>query len=617
MTIVSSAIILFLEDVMRENKKKFFSLVLLFFVFSSFRIWAETYYVCVASYWNESFASKLVSDLEEEGVPAVIDEYEKGYDTYYRVLISLTFDTAEEAKKKCQELKTLPVIEDLKLDGLWICKGNKILDEKVKSASRNIVEPVVEEYEIPVVTEAEPEPELVINEPVIEEKEVVLQPIILTTNENNEIKVSEEKPYSVKIRSHKEAQAAENDKRRLKNSDIDAYILKTYDEKELFTFDVHAGAFETIEETEELQKKLEEMGIENTEISDFEDIEEGLELYDEMIEEQEVVFENVNAELPGNISEEVQSCIRQFPVNKDFQIRALEIWDMENARKNNYSKIPEYDGIDERTKALSVVSYRDDLFGKDVYVFLFSGEQNAYEKLFIESGEYYSVFEEVSFVDNIDFSTAEGTINCKLYTKDSDFILNGTNSDKSFQLFMIAENFTLRQFNEFLNNCYNDSSYLVYPQLRKSLFVLPVENKFIHRDFVNFSLNKIEMDYAKEKNYADWAMAIVGHWSSDSIYFQDGKLLSSGFFDLEYDYNAKMVHTMFMDAHRETVVNSLNHPSMINNVEGWFLLNMWNGSDELSFATKSYIIALDSYSNSGMLSEQDLLEVAQSLQIWE
>lgn len=581
--------------------RKLFLSFLLLVVFSSFTLSADDYYICVASYWNESFAVKLVENLEKEGISAVIDELQKGYDTYYRVLINMSFDTAEEAKAKCREVESLRAIENLDLEGLWICKGSNVQLKEAKPLPS-------EKKSLP----AEQKP--AVEAP--QEKTVTIEPVILTTNRENKIVLTEEKPYSVLVRTYKDAQVAENDRNRLINQNIEAYILKTYDEVELFTFNLQAGAYETPQEAEDLQKKLEDSGIEGTKIVDYDDIKDSVEKYEEVVQEEQVVFETVNAELPQNFSEDTKICIRQFPVNKDFQIINMSIVDLENARKYDYDDYSSYSGLAAVSNAVSSVKYRDDLFHKDIYVTLFSGKPGTYQSYLFDRDDNPFAEEEKTYIGIINYSTAYGTVECKLYQNGKDFYLNGINKDKSFQIVMEAQNFTLNQFNDFLNNSYNDSSYLVYPQLRKSLYTLPKQNDSVRRDFVSFTLYKVDMTYAEEKRYADWALGIVGHWNSSGTYYQEDKLVSIDFFDLEYDYNAKQIHQIFMEDKNDEGTSSTNHPVALFDSNGWYLLNYYN-FNEISFSTKSFIIAIDSYRRSGMLSEEDLIGIAKDLQIWE
>ena len=617
---------------MRAKRKFLICFVSLLLVFSNFSfLFSANYYICAATFFNKSFAERLVENLAGEGIPSIIDEYEnpKNHDTYYRVLINLSFESSGEAKKKCEELQKNPVIQKLDLGHFWICEGDKVKNpapkrqtppaqqkkEPQKQENKTVIEepvkdePVFDEPFVPVVTDA-PQNKI---EPETQ--------IVLTQNDENENPLSEETPYSVKIRSYKDEQQAQNDKRRLKNRDIQSYILKTYDEKELFSFDLHSGAFATEEETMEYQKELEEKGIKDTSVSDYNDEIEKIERYNEVIGDQEVVFEDVNATIPENFSEDVQTCVKQFPINRDFQIVGLSIYDLDNIKRYNPKLKPNYQWINPNARAFSFGSYRDDLYNKDVTIYLASGDKNAFDKMILENPDY-DFSENSKFVESINFETAEGVLHCKLFVNDKDYILNGVNEDRSFEILMVAFDFTMEQFSNFLENCYNDSSYLAYPQLRKSLFVLPKDNKDVRRDFLMFDLDKVGMDYAKEKNYADWAMGIVGHWVSDGYYHQGESFVAIAYYDLEYDYNAKKIHQLFMNEKRQAsylLPEKFNHPLNVHGANGWYLLNPYSEFNELSFSIKSYTIAIDSYTmtNSIMLSENELVEIANDLQIWE
>ena len=61
-------------------------------------------------------------------------------------------------------------------------------------------------------------------------------------------------------------------------------------------------------------------------------------------------------------------------------------------------------------------------------------------------------------------------------------------------------------------------------------------------------------------------------------------------------------------------INSDNHPSSLELADSWYLDSF--SSNELSFSTKSYIIAVNSYSDKRM-PENDLVKVAEELQIWK
>ena len=127
-------------------------------------------------------------------------------------------------------------------------------------------------------------------------------------------------------------------------------------------------------------------------------------------------------------------------------------------------------------------------------------------------------------------------------------------------------------------------------------------------------MSRIGESYAAERSYSDWSVPIVGHWNARSEFFQDNQKLSISFFDMDYDYNANRVHGMFMNEKKGITINSDNHPSNLELADSWYL-DIFS-SNELSFSTKSYIIAVNSYSDE-RISENDLIGVAKELQIWK
>ena len=100
------------------------------------------------------------------------------------------------------------------------------------------------------------------------------------------------------------------------------------------------------------------------------------------------------------------------------------------------------------------------------------------------------------------------------------------------------------------------------------------------------------------------------------MFYQDDKRISVGFFDLDYDYNAKNIHEMFMDTHNEEEVNDINHPCTVNGLDGWFIGDdVFSSSNEVSFSFKVYIIAVNSF-YPDYFDEDELVSFAGDLQIW-
>ena len=543
-----------------------FKRFLVFIIFCLFALTqgiCDSWSVCLGSFKIKENAEKLVESLKQENIHAAIYLHESEDGIFYRVLLKQSFDFINEARKMRDEINSQSVIRNLDISGLWACSASS---EELQS------------------------------------KTVVLQ-----SNKIEEIPVSIEKPYSVMVRSYKEEQAAINDKERLNENDVNAYILKTFDDSSYFSFNLHAGAFDKVEEVEDLQEKLEDLGIEDTKISNYEDIVDNVEKYNEVIKTQNVTFEDGNYTIPTSFSSAIRASIRQFPVNKNFQIEQISIFDIDNinatgADVDGAEKIDDF--IDEinGVHAVSIATYKDDLFDKNVMVFMAVGDDGCFKQ------------KEFDGAEDLQLAIVDDVLDCAVLFNDNDCYLQGTNRAKNMLVGMISKDFTKGQFSAFINNISNDSSLLVYPQLRKTLLVLPEKNELVQRDFLVFTLSRIGESYAVERNYSDWSVPIVGHWNAKSEFFQDRQKLSVSFFDMDYDYNANRVHGMFMNEKKGITINSDNHPSSLELADSWYLNSF--SSNELSFSTKSYIIAVNSYSGE-RIPENDLIGVAKELQIWK
>ncbi len=556
--------------------KKFLSVFL--FAFLAGFSFAEEIYVCVASFKNPENAERLSKNLEASGKENFIFETESNGQKLFRVLLSDSFESKSAARNFRDSVQNSDFAKKLNLEGLWICEAQK---------------PPVKESAGP------------------SEKSIAL------LENKTEISLSDEKPYSVLVHSYKDEPSAENGKTRLQEKEIDSYILKTFDENTYFSFDLHSGAFESSEEAADLQEKLEQIGISGSEISDYKDEKSKIQKYDEVIKSQPVVYDFGKTEIPEICSESVATIIRQFPINENFALESLSIFDIDNIR-NLDEELPSFDEFSdiidspEKIHAFSVAHYKDDLFDKNVQIAVFSGDENSFfdmDELKKEIFENYDSEEELN--ENVRYSEFQSKgeiLNSVILKDEEEYVFLGINKKRDLAVFMTAEDFAENQFEEFLNDFKNDSSLLVYPQIRRTLLVLP-KNSDIRRDFLSFNLKKVDESYAEAKNYEDWAIPIVGHWNAEAKLCQEDEIVSVGFFDLDYDFNAKQVHGMFMDSH---IVTETSHSSYVKNAESWFV-DTFDNNKEVSFSTKSYIVAVDSYE----LDEPLLVILADDLQIWE
>ena len=451
----------------------------------------------------------------------------------------------------------------------------------------------------------------------VAQKEII--PVVLTVNEEKQDITSEEKPYSVHIKSYKEESPAVRDKDRLNKKNIDAYVLKSYDEETYFSFDLHAGAFENEEDTEPLLDQLEELGIEGAEVSNYSDIKDSIEQYNEIVDTTTVSASQGNFEIPDSFSESVQTIIAEYPINPDFQLEKLEIYDVDNIRKN-YGSTSSFETVDNlfiyqdlitNINAVSYAVYNDSLFDKRFEYIVATGPETCFDDMKENMKNKPSA---VSIPLNV-----KGQVYDCWYILDEKYLmLQGFSKNCDSLVMLNSYDFTEEEVEAFLNDFSNDSSILVYPQIRKNLLTLPKKNPDVERDFIKFKLSQVDESYAENKNYAVWAIPIVGHWSADNVYFQDNKKMSTTFFDMDYDYNANKIHQMFMDKHYENALTEDNHPCDVKGRDGWYVytFDLFGTSNEVSFTNGVYIVAVNSYEG-GFLSEEELISFAEELQIWD
>lgn len=643
--------------------KKSFKLFLSIFILNILvvgAVFADGYHVCVASYKSLDNAETMLKKLEKQSVSALVSENKVKNQTYYRVLLSKEFKKAQDARKYRDEVKNYSFVKELGLKDFWVCESEKIvlrnqlvkittdLPQPAKVAPAPAPKKVVEEKPAPkakpapvpvpvpaplpipeepdvknivpedaksvaplpiIVPIPQPEPELPVEEEPEEPAEEI--PVIVveepkTLGANEKAVLSEENPYSVIVRSYKYEQFAENDSARLKELGFEPYILKTFDDKEFFAFNIHVGAFASLDEAEELNSQFADAGIPDTMVSDYNEIKENLQKYDDVILRESVSFDNGQYEIPTCVPESIAKLVKQFPANKDFPIQEITIIDYDNYlavrdKPNLSSELRAYLEEEEGLHSALLAKCRDELYRKEVSVFFANADQHKEDDIL---GEF----------ENMQFGATDGVFDCVLYEDDGELVLSGTNISEKMCVKIKTRDFSKEEFINLLIDSFNDGSLSLYPQMRRTFYVLPDKNPDDEREFIIFNFKKVGEEYASERNYAEWAVPIVGHSLAKSYFYDSNSLLCIGFYDLDYDFNAKNVHAHFTEAKNTTEITETNKPVSVNGIDGWYLLNP--KQKEVSFSTKSYVIAIDTEPTS-VLSKDDLIKFGTDLKIWD
>lgn len=650
---------------------KFFLSIFILNILVVGAVFADGYHVCVASYKSLDNAETMLKKLEKQSVSALVSENKVKNQTYYRVLLSKEFKKAQDARKYRDEVKNYSFVKELGLKDFWVCESEKIVlinmtykvvrdgglppkappVEPAKVAPAPAPKKVVEEKPAPkakpapvpvpvpvplpipeepdvknivpedaksvaplpiIVPVPQPEPELPVEEEPEEPEEPAEEiPVIVveepkTLGANEKAVLSEENPYSVIVRSYKYEQFAENDSARLKELGFEPYILKTFDDKEFFAFNIHVGAFASLDEAEELNSQFADAGIPDTMVSDYNEIKENLQKYDDVILRESVSFDNGQYEIPTCVPESIAKLVKQFPANKDFPIQEITIIDYDNylavRDKPNLSlELRAYLEEEEGLHSALLAKCRDELYRKEVSVFFANADQHKEDDIL---GEF----------ENMQFGATDGVFDCVLYENDGELVLSGTNISEKMCVKIKTRDFSKEEFINLLIDSFNDGSLSLYPQMRRTFYVLPDKNPDEDREFIIFNFKKVGEEYASDRNYAEWAVPIVGHSLAKSYFYDSNSLLCIGFYDLDYDFNAKNVHAHFTEAKNTTEITETNKPVSVNGIEGWYLLNP--KQKEVSFSTKSYVIAIDTEPTS-VLSKDDLIKVGTDLKIWD
>lgn len=546
-------------------KKAFLTLVLAFLVAQSFAL--GRFRVCLGSFRVQKNAENFVEILRLQGIKTICQEDSLGEEPIYRVITVVGFDDINETRTFCAELKETLEIKALALKGLWVCAA-------------------------------------------LNEGQSKLQ-------ENSTLPINDELPYSVRVATFKDLPSADNTVKRLRSDKVDAYIVKTYDEDEYFDFDVNAGSFKEEDAALALQAKLEKDGVKTLGVSDYKTLENKIKAFDEIVKKEEVTFDEGVAVLPKVIPPTVAKTIRAFPINRDYTLEYLYIIDLDSARGEDMPQTFEAEFAQAfNSHAFSFAKYTDPLSARKIDIGIFDTGKEAPEEntLFAALQSAGSEKEKADF-KQIDFLLKGVTVPCVFNYEDGKAFLMGSSKKLGIAIFMRAEGFNLMEYREFLDNIENDSDLLIYPQVKRTLCVLPKEREGTDRRFISFRLKKLGNDYAVSKGGAQWARAMVGHWGAEGTFLQGDAQFSVSFFDMNYELNAKNNQKVFMEAHEKSdfSFDEYNHKTIFNNLDGWYVEN-YDGN-EVSFSYKSQITAVNSVD--ARFSEEELIELAKDLRIWK
>ena len=418
----------------------------------------------------------------------------------------------------------------------------------------------------------------------------------LKVNYAEDVAFSEQKPYTVFVRSYRDAKRAEFDKKRLDLFDSQASVIKTYSEARGFLFNLYAGAFETEEEADELIKSLERLGIEDTQVQNYNLIYPTIKKYNDFILNNTVTAFNLeNAKFPENLNADIQSCIKDFPLNDDYEIEEMIIYDVKNIIADELDDEWTQDlenCIYQKDKASAAITaiLKDPLLGNNLTVYIQKGSEFSTEEIKTETERKITV----GIEDYHGFISEEDEI----------YTFTGVNADSNMLIKIVADILTDIQFNTYLttvfaqNELYNNSSF------KNSIASIAKADSEKGRKFETCLIGKIKEEDAREI-YGDYAKTVSGNTWIWSYFSQNDEQIESISLNLIYDWLSDKYYEDFMNNQMELQISETNRPSFVPFVDSWYYKDDSEQLIQLSAKVKSFFIVASAYEDP--FTERDLV----------
>nr|MCR5698982.1 SPOR domain-containing protein [Treponemataceae bacterium] len=112
-------------------------------IFSSIQLFAEGWFIVLASYKNKENADDIVYTLRQDFIPAKLYQTQVKGQTLYRIILDIAYKTPEEARNVYPELAEYKSVKELKLDNFWICR-----DEVDVSSENSLPKAILEKKDI-------------------------------------------------------------------------------------------------------------------------------------------------------------------------------------------------------------------------------------------------------------------------------------------------------------------------------------------------------------------------------------------------------------------------------------------------------------------------------------
>lgn len=419
----------------------------------------------------------------------------------------------------------------------------------------------------------------------------------LKVNYAEELAFSEEKPYTVFVRSYRDAKRAEYDKKRLGLTDSQPSVLKTYSDANGFLFSLYAGAFETQEEAEELAENLKKLGINNTQVRNYNLLYSSIKKYNDFVMNNTVTAFNLeNAKLPEGLNADISTCIKDFPLNYDYELEELIIYDVKtvlDVDEEDDEYIQDLDNyIYQKNKVSAAITciLKDPLYENSLTVYIQHGKDFTIDEFKTETERKITVGIEdyhgyISEVDGI-------------------YIFTGINDENDSLIKITSDNLSDISFNSYLTTVFEQNGLYNNNSFKNSLASIAKAAPEKEREFEYCIIGNIKEADAEE-SFGDFAKAVTGNTWIWSYFYQEDQQIEVMSLNLIYDWLSEKYYADFMDHKMELQISETNRPSFVPFVDSWYYKDNSEELIELSAKVKSYFITASAYEDS--LTERELV----------
>lgn len=512
--------------------KKFLA-VLFMGVIATAASFSGKYNICLCSFAKYENASNYVNTLLLDGFSVTIEPSLVDGQLYYRILLAESFDTMIEAEKTRADFA-----EEFGRNDIWIMNA--------KLSRKNIPSETAECSRTVIADSNDNSAELMAELENSKAEAERAKTEVMESKQNIENLKAEISNLKVKLSEMDDLRAT------LEAARIEIERLRMEDSAE----ESAASAAETVkapaEEVAVSEEPVSMLIQPNTAAEIVADLPEEI-VYDMAKVLNGTLVENSipsefdfkgKSSFPTTITENVQELVNLFPMNSNFKMEGISLFDLDNIRDgelgisteavNSIVTPYDFEFIEkDEIHAASLGRYEDKDFGAKLSVLMVKMDNTNLSSFLDGETAFDKVYEvEFKLQPKISLGLPEEKFNCVMVKskKDSgEYRLFGENESKTLFLSIQADDLGKDWINRFIvgQNSAGEN-VLDSAVVKKSLLSLPDEDEKLDRRFLSFELSLSDSTVERKEGFRN-----TEHWNANAAFDQEDTVLRIGFFDID------------------------------------------------------------------------------------